>query len=107
MNTHTKPAALKAGKQAEQLFVTWFSEYIPVKPAFDREFDFYLSRIYPPTGNRKVDAKGDTYDSGTMFVERYGHFDKKRIGGPWRAMEVGADYIHIFPFVAETPIPLG
>lgn len=53
-----------------------------------------------PVNKSKIELKTESYglNTGNLFIEFYSIEEERKMGGPWRAAEIGADtYIHFFP----------
>lgn len=98
---------LGVGDKGEEVFLGRYASLGPVKSQ-DRSFDFLLN------DSSKVELKTDTYEmdrTPNYFMEILSSIDEGKIGGPWRAMQDGADffvyhYVNDKTFIWFRTVPL-
>lgn len=83
----------KLGAKGERLFLKKWPYPVRRNEEF-KGVDFIDSE------GRRIELKTDTFDMSAtpnFFMERYSDWDRKAPGGPWQALEKGADtFIYLF-----------
>ena len=86
---YTFKKQLGVGKSGEAAFASFYKR---AKPSEERAYDFLLL-------GKKIELKTDSHDmmaTENYFMEKFGHVENSKLGGPWRAKEDGIDFFVYF-----------